>query len=101
MESYLIQLGKTDLLILKTRMEISLKEIQEKAPGKEIYIRGLTESLDQIKYITNLVNDLESENKLLMSRNYDLELINLRLLNEIKDLKINIAIQEEIKKSDL
>lgn len=101
MENLYVVLAKTDLSVIKTRMEISLKEIQEKAPGKKDYIHGLTESIDQINWISHVINDLDSENKQLRLRNYDLELMNLKLLDQVKKLEININIQEEIKKSDL
>jgi hypothetical protein len=101
MENFYIILAKTDLSVIKTRMEISLKDIQEKAPEKKEYIHGLSESIDQIKWISHVINDLDSDNKQLRLRNYDLELMNLKLIDENKKLNIDMKIQEQIKKSDL
>ena len=96
-----VAIAKTDILCLRSRIEISLKEIQEKAPNRQEYIKPMSESIDQINWIYNVLESLDKDYRSARLRNYDLELINLKQIQEIQNLKKEIKLINDINESDL
>ena len=80
MEKLYNQIAKSDLLCIKTRLKISVEEIQEKHPERLEYINPMLESISQIDYVYNVFESVDTNLKTARQRNYDLELINLKLL---------------------
>ena len=101
MEKLYNQIAKSDLLCIKTRLKISVEEIQEKHPERLEYINPMLESISQIDYVYNVFESVDTNLKTARQRNYDLELINLKLLSEIDKLRQEIKINKKIEESNL
>jgi len=101
MEKLYNQIAKSDLLCIKTRLKISVEEIQQKHPERLEYINPMLESINQIDYVYNILESLETNLVTARQRNYDLELINLRLLSDVDKLRQEIKINKKIEESNI
>tara|TARA_R110000772_G_scaffold36091_4_gene86593 strand:+ start:1903 stop:2208 length:306 start_codon:yes stop_codon:yes gene_type:complete len=101
MEQLYIQIARTDLLSIKTRIKISVEEIQEKAPERKNYINPMLEAINQIDYVYNVLDSLETKLNTSRQRNYDLELINLKLIQELENTRQEMKIQKKIEESNI
>ena len=101
MEELNVIIAKSDILAIRTRIEISLEEIQEKHPERIEYINPMIESINQLNFIYNCLDSLSNQFIISRQRNADLELINLKLIRELENLKQSNKIEKLIEKSNL
>jgi hypothetical protein len=83
-------LAKIDLHIISQRMQNALEEIERKSPNRIDYIEPMTKSIDQLNKLIIFLEEIHRDLDTSKQRNVDLELINLKLIKEVQDLKNQI-----------
>ena len=72
--------------LLFWKIKYSLDEIKEKRPNRLDYINSMTDSLQWLGDAMEVYKILEDEYRLSKSRCFDLELINMKLIDENQKL---------------
>lgn len=67
------------------------------AKQKGVDVKEQEALLFEFRYIQLYLNSLWEEKETLLKRNFDLELINLKLLSEISELKKELGVLEKMK----
>ena len=76
------------------KLQVSIEEIKTKHPNRTDLINSMDESLKDIKKAMFVYQTLEKEFRSCRQSNFDLQHINLKLFQEIKDLKRQLEFKD-------
>lgn len=85
-EIYILK-NRSSLNIVYFKIKNSLEDIIKNNPQRRDLIESMTDSQICVGESLNCLIWMEKELRMMSSRNFDLELINLKLISEIKELK--------------
>ena len=80
-------LAKLDLKHVALQVERTLQDIKDTRPERTDYIVSMNEALNKLNTSLETFKQLEQDYLLLQKRNIDLEIITLKAISKIKELK--------------
>ena len=90
MDDFKIMGSRIKILLTIQKLEMTLNEIKENRPNATEYINGITQSILDLADSHQAFQLLEQELKVAKQRNLDLEIINLKQMQQITELENEI-----------